>query len=89
MKKLLVIGATVVGAALLAKRLAPKVGSLDWEKRVAAMPDTARPKWMFTNITAIRDNTERILGLLEPSTPGSFEEIDRAGSRDRPEPENR
>ena len=29
------------------------------------MPETAPPKWMFTNITAIRENTERILELLE------------------------
>ena len=29
------------------------------------MPDTAPPKWMFTNITAIRQNTDRILEMLE------------------------
>jgi hypothetical protein len=28
------------------------------------MPDTAPPKWMFLNITAIRENTERILERL-------------------------
>ena len=29
------------------------------------MPGNTRPKWMFRNITAIRENTDRILGLLE------------------------
>ena len=29
------------------------------------MPDNAPPKWMFRNITAIRENTDRILQLLE------------------------
>jgi hypothetical protein len=29
------------------------------------MPDNAPPKWMFRNITAIRENTDRILELLE------------------------
>ena len=38
---------------------------IDWEQRIATMPDTAPPKWMFTNIKAIRDNSDRILELLE------------------------
>ena len=29
------------------------------------MPDTSPPKWIYTNVTAIRANTERILALLE------------------------
>ena len=29
------------------------------------MPDNAPPKWMFSNISAIRSNTERIIELLE------------------------
>jgi hypothetical protein len=29
------------------------------------MPENAPPKWIFRNITAIRENTERILHLLE------------------------
>ena len=39
--------------------------AIDWEKRLEAMPDNAPPKWMFRNITAIRENTDRILQLLE------------------------
>ena len=41
------------------------MGNIDWEKRFEAMPDNAPPKWMFRNITAIRENTDRILELLE------------------------
>ena len=29
------------------------------------MPDNAPPKWMFNNISEIRNNTERIIELLE------------------------
>jgi hypothetical protein len=64
-KKALIIGGAVAGAALLAKRFAPKMQSIDWEQRIAAMPDTAPPKWMFTNIKAIRENSDRILELLK------------------------
>ena len=65
MKKALIIGGAVAGVMLLAKRFAPKMQSIDWEQRIAAMPDTASPKWMFTNSKAIRDNSDRILELLE------------------------
>ena len=34
----------------------------DWVER---MPENAPPKWIFRNVTAIRENTERILQLLE------------------------
>ena len=65
MKKALIIGGVVAGAVLLARRFAPRMQSIDWEQRIAAMPDTAPPKWMFTNIKAIRDNCDRLLELLE------------------------
>lgn len=65
MKKAMVIGGLVAGAVVLAKRFAPKMQSIDWEQRIAAMPDTSPPKWMFTNIKAIRDNSDRILELLQ------------------------
>ena len=65
MKKVLVAAVTLVGVGVLARLLAPKMGSIDWEKRFEAMPDNAPPKWMFRNITAIRKNTDRILELLE------------------------
>lgn len=74
MKKAWVIVATVAGAALLVKALASKAGSTDFAERLAAMPDTAPPKWIYTNVTAIRANTERILALLEEQRPASAQE---------------
>jgi hypothetical protein len=40
------------------------------EDRLAGMPDSAPPKWMFNNIGAIRTNTERIIELLESPAAG-------------------
>jgi hypothetical protein len=65
MKKVLVAAAVLVGVGVLARRFGPKMASIDWEKRFEAMPDNSPPKWMFRNITAIRENTDRILELLE------------------------
>ncbi len=65
MKKLLIAVAVLTGIAFLAKRFAPDLSKIDWEKKFEAMPDNAPPKWMFTNIGVIRDNTERIIELLE------------------------
>lgn len=65
MKKGLIIGGAIAGAVLLVKRFAPKMQNIDWEQRIAAMPDTAPPKWMFTNLRAIRENTDRILEVLK------------------------
>jgi hypothetical protein len=70
MKKVLVAAAALVGVGVLARLLGPKMGSIDWEKRFEAMPDNAPPKWMFRNITAIRENTDRILELLESGRAG-------------------
>jgi len=74
--KLLMVGGVIVGAALLAKRFARNSGEWSWEQVIDQMPDTAPPKWMFRNITAIRENTDRILNLLESegaSTHGTRE----------------
>ena len=65
MKKAWVIAAVVAGVALLAKALGSGVGRTDIGERIAAMPDTSPPKWIYTNVTAIRANTDRILALLE------------------------
>ena len=64
---LLVVGAALgaVGAGVLARRAAQGCAGFDFEKMIERMPETAPPKWMFRNITAIRENTERIVGLLE------------------------
>ena len=66
MKKTLVFAAVLVGLGVLARRFAPKMQDIDWEKKLEAMPDNAPPKWMFRNITTIRENTDRILELLQP-----------------------
>jgi hypothetical protein len=71
MKKAYVIVAIVAGGSLVAKALASGVGKTDFAERLAAMPDTSPPKWIFTNVTAIRANTERILALLEEQRPTS------------------
>jgi hypothetical protein len=65
MKRLLVVGVAALGAAVCARRLGRGCGSFDFEKMIERMPENAPPKWMFRNITAIRENSERILELLE------------------------
>ena len=65
MKKVLGLAAIFIGVGALAKLLGPRVQGVDWEKRFEAMPDNAPPKWIFRNVTAIRENTERILAIVE------------------------
>jgi hypothetical protein len=65
MHKALIIGGAGLGAVLLGRRLATGCGDFNVEKMLERMPDTAPPKWMFQNIAAIRENTERILERLE------------------------
>lgn len=75
MKPKLLISAAVVGCALLVARGVRRRGGWDFEKMVERMPEGARPKWMFRNITAIRANSERILELLETErTPTDAEQ---------------
>jgi len=71
MKKALVLAAVLAGLAALGRLLGSRMQNIDWEKRIAALPDNAPPKWMFRNVTAIRENTERILRLLESERSGS------------------
>lgn len=71
MKKALVSAAVAIGLMAAAKRFGPKMHYVDWEKRFERMPDNAPPKWMFNNIRAIRENTDRILELLERDHPGA------------------
>ena len=65
MSKALIAGAVVIGAVVLAKRHALSRGGVDFESWVERMPDSAPPKWALQNITAIRENTDRILKLLD------------------------
>ena len=73
MSKLLIAGAIVVGVVVLAKRHALSRDGFDIERFVERMPDNAPPKWFFQNVTAIRENTERILQHLEGGTPPASE----------------
>jgi len=59
--------AVLAGLAVLAlvRRFGLRVQNVDWEKKVESMPDNAPPKWMFRNLGAIRENTDRILELVE------------------------
>jgi hypothetical protein len=64
-KRLLISGAAVTGAALVAKRVASRSSGFDLGRLFERMPENAPPKLMFRNVSAIRENTERILQLLE------------------------
>ncbi len=74
MKKVLVLAAVLAGVGVLARLFGPKMRTIDWEKKIEALPDTAPPKWMFRNIAAIRQNTDRILELLESGHAESAEQ---------------
>ena len=74
MRKFVIAAGVLIGIGIVANRVGAKLQDIDWEKAFAAMPDNAPPKWMFRNITAIRENTERIIELLEGSaTPAGPE----------------
>jgi hypothetical protein len=65
MKRILVVGTATLDAAAVARRAARSRGGFDFERMIERMPDDAPPKWMFRNISAIRESTDRILRLLE------------------------
>ena len=71
MKKVLVTAVVLTGVVLATRRYAPKLHDIDWEKHFEQMPENAPPKWMYRNITAIRENTDRILELLESGRGGA------------------
>ena len=76
MKRLLALGIAAVGVALCARRAARGCDSVGFEKLLERMPENAPPKWMFRNITAIRENTERILALLDSEhAPTTHEQV--------------
>ena len=65
MKRVLVVGAAALGVAVCARRVARGCGEFDFEKMIERMPENGPRKWMFRNINAIRENSERIIELLE------------------------
>jgi hypothetical protein len=58
------IAGAIAGAAILAKRRAWS-GGVDFERMIERMPENAPPKWIYRNVSAIRENTDRILQLLD------------------------
>jgi hypothetical protein len=74
MKKPLVLGGIAIGAVLLGRRCAAHCSRIDFEHMIERMPENAPPKWMFRNISAIRENTERIRDVLEPERSAAAEE---------------
>ena len=64
---------------VVARRLAPRVENIDWQTKVAEWPDTFPPKWMFLNITAIREQILARLSTEHDVTPHErAEELVRA-----------
>ena len=72
-KRIAILVPALAGCVLLAKRRARRAGRTDFAKRMAAKPDGTPAKWIFDNVTAIRQNTERLLELLEQPTPAAGE----------------
>jgi hypothetical protein len=65
MSKALVVAGAVVAVGLVARRAMCHREGFSWAAAIERMPEDAPPKWMFRNITAIRENTERILEQLQ------------------------
>jgi hypothetical protein len=68
--KLLCVVPLVLGAALLVHRFGPEMGHV-CERVFDRMPDSFPPKWAYLNITAIREQNERIISLLEEHVKAS------------------
>ena len=73
MRKALLVAAGLVGIGVLVRRAVVALPKVDWERRFESLPDNAPPKWMFRNISAIRENTERIIELLERDRRGGVD----------------
>lgn len=76
MNRRVLAGGAVLGGALLARRCRPGDVRSRFETIVGRMPNESPRKWLFRNISAIRENTERILKILEgdreaPAGPSS------------------
>lgn len=65
MRATVLIGAAAVGVAIVARRFARGCANVDFERRVERMPTRSPRRWMVENIRAIRNDTGRILDLLE------------------------
>jgi len=65
MKKLFITAAIVVGIGAIGRRVVAHCMDTGWATRLEALPDSAPPKWLFTNVTAIRENTDHIRATLD------------------------
>lgn len=61
--KLLKVAAVIGGGMLVVRLIGPKLGER-MDRMFEAAPDDFPPKWMYLNITAIRENTDHILEAL-------------------------
>ena len=61
--KLMKVVGMLGGGVLLMRLIGPKP-SKRMDRMFEDAPDDFPPKWMYVNITAIRENTERILETL-------------------------
>ena len=68
LRLVLVVG-VVVGAVALIKVLRSRDG-FSWEAMCDKMPDDSPPKWMLSNISAIREQNDRIIELWEGRPEG-------------------
>lgn len=59
----------VAGGVLLAKHFGVKMDCV-CETLLEKLPDRFPPKWMYLNITAIREQNDRIIELLEAQAKG-------------------
>jgi hypothetical protein len=75
MTRSLLIGAAALGAVLVARRFARGCAGFDFERMIERMPEDSPRKWMFRNVTAIRENTERILELVEAERTPAGERV--------------
>ena len=78
MKKLALLGAAALGVAFCAGRVARGRSGRDVESRIERLREKAPRKWLFRNISAIRENSERILELLETERAAASEDTGRA-----------
>ena len=62
--KLVRLGLILGGVMLFVRAAGPTVGEF-MDRKFEEAPDDFPPKWMYLNITAIREQNERILQLLE------------------------
>ena len=65
---LVLVGGVVVAAVMKGKRHSSGPQPSMWDKmrqHMEDMPEDFPPRVMFDNVAAVRENTERILGILE------------------------